>query len=539
MSLLMMLFRLVGGWLVLAAFASVVSGLSNASLLAVINHSLTLPPGGLADVALQFVLLAALMLGTRVLAETLFMWLGQKVKATLRKDVVDHVSETAWAQLEKTGMAKAVSILTQDLDTLVVFFVSLPGLLIYGAAIIGCLIYLGTLSWQVLLLALLVLGLGAMGYRAAHGKALGLLRSSRQREDTLIAQCKKLFDGGREFRLNPSRRRHFVDGPLSENIEAVRIERTRGYVFYGLAKSWGSVLFFAFIGVVLYWLRESLALSSAVMTGYTMIFLYMIVPVEGVLSALPTVTSARIALQRIAQLKTDLPQEKLLPLKSPPRFDGLELADIRYEYQGEEGERFTLGPLNLRFTQGELVFLVGGNGSGKTTLANLLVGLYPPDSGDLRLNGRLITPEQREIYRQHFAVVFNDFFLFDDVDNVHERTADQVNKLLHLLKLDHKVAFRGGRFSTTALSQGQRKRLALLQAWLENRPFYLFDEWAADQDPGFKEVFYKVLLPMLKAEGKTVLAITHDDRYFPLADRLIKLESGQVVADSVLRPLSA
>ncbi|EKF0976781.1 DDE-type integrase/transposase/recombinase [Salmonella enterica] len=130
---------------------------------------------------------------------------------------------------------------------------------------------------------------------------------------------------------------------------------------------------------------------------------------------------------------------------------------------------------------------------------------------------------------QYCSVIFSDFFLFDDVAFVTDRTQEQVEHLLDLLKLSYKVSFHNGRFSTVALSQGQRKRLALLQSWLEDRPIYLFDEWAADQDPEFKAVFYLELLPMLKAEGKTVIAITHDDRYFHLADRLINLESGQIV----------
>lgn len=126
-------------------------------------------------------------------------------------------------------------------------------------------------------------------------------------------------------------------------------------------------------------------------------------------------------------------------------------------------------------------------------------------------------------------MIFSDFFLFDDVAFVTDRTQEQVEHLLDLLKLSHKVSFHNGRISTVTLSQRQRKRLALLQSWLEDHPSYLFDEWAADQDPEFKAVFYLELLPMLKAEGKTVIAITHDDRYFHLADRLIKLESGQIV----------
>jgi putative ATP-binding cassette transporter len=254
------------------------------------------------------------------------------------------------------------------------------------------------------------IALGTLGYRAAHGRAIGLLRRSRQREDTLIQQCKKLFDGGREYRLNAARRQRFVYGELADNIEAVRRERTSGYVLYGLATSWGSILFFAFIGLVLFGLRDSLTLDPAAITGYVMIFLYMIVPVEGVLSSLPTIASARVALQRVQHLRDHLPpEEPQRPLPAVP-FRSLTLQEVRYQYQGEDGERFTLGPLNLQFTPGELVFVVGGNGSGKTTLANLLVGLYPPDSGAILLNGSKIAADQQAGYRQLFSVVFSDFF---------------------------------------------------------------------------------------------------------------------------------
>jgi ABC-type siderophore export system, fused ATPase and permease components len=109
------------------------------------------------------------------------------------------------------------------------------------------------------------------------------------------------------------------------------------------------------------------------------------------------------------------------------------------------------------------------------------------------------------------------------------RWNDDAQALLAALQLTQKVTLKEGKFSTLALSTGQRKRLALLVAWLEDRPFYLFDEWAADQDPAFREVFYHQLLPALTARGKAVVVITHDDRYFHLADRCLKLEWGQLV----------
>jgi len=179
------------------------------------------------------------------------------------------------------------------------------------------------------------------------------------------------------------------------------------------------------------------------------------------------------------------------------------------------------------------VFLIGGNGSGKSTLAKVITGLYPPAGGEIRLNGRVIGDHNRDEYRQSFSTVFADFFLFDRIMGAAPGADDgRAREYLEKLHLNHKVSIENGVFSTTQLSQGQRKRLALLCAYLEDRPFYLFDEWASDQDPLFKDVFYTKLLPELRSRRKAVLVISHDDRYFPCADRLIKLDYGRITGES-------
>ncbi len=202
-----------------------------------------------------------------------------------------------------------------------------------------------------------------------------------------------------------------------------------------------------------------------------------------------------------------------------------------------EDSKFVLGPIDLSFQPGELVFLVGGNGSGKSTLAKILTGLYLPEAGEILLDGKPVDHKNRDQYRQLFSAVFADFYLFDSLIGLRGSDLDaKARQYLKLLHLNHKVSVQNGALSTTAVSQGQRKRLALLTAYLEDRPFYLFDEWASDQDPYFKKIFYTQLLPELKARGKTVLVITHDDRYFDLADRIIKLDYGKIVTDSDPEP---
>jgi putative ATP-binding cassette transporter len=250
---------------------------------------------------------------------------------------------------------------------------------------------------------------------------------------------------------------------------------------------------------------------------------------------------ANVALNKIETLGLTLASQETeqrlaLPAstetETPP--PSLELRGVTHAYHRErENSSFTLGPINFTFESGELIFLTGGNGSGKTTLIKLITGLYLPEAGEVRLDGQPVTPATLENYRQHFATVFSDFYLFESLLGVDSPEVDaRALEYLKQLHLDHKVQIRDGALSTTALSQGQRKRLALLVAYLEDRPFYVFDEWAADQDPHFKDIFYYQILPALKARGKTVIVISHDDRYYPVADRVIKLENGSISDDT-------
>jgi len=521
------------GWLLFTALAcSLISGLSNAWLLALINQALTASDAARIALALQFVAGVILMLITRTLSQYLFMSMGQQAKATLRLRTVRRIADASFSALEQQGREKSLAVLTQDLDQIVVFFVTLPGLLTYSAVIVGCLAYLGWLSVPVMLIAIVTIVVGSLGFVWVNRRAMTLLKNSRRREDGLLKHFNALFAGAKELRLHRERKQAFLSDALEITIEQVRVERTRGYVLYALANIWGSVFFFAFIGVVLFLLTSVMQLAGAVLSGFAMIFLYMIVPIEGLLSALPSLGTARVALERIDKVSQSLPAEVgYQPVQRQPMMS-IELRDVAHQYFNEQHQSmFRLGPLSLNFKPGELVYLIGGNGSGKTTLAKLIVGLYPPENGQILLNGVVVSDEARDNYRQLFSAVFSDFHLFDDLQGLDPADLDQrATQLIQALQLSHKVAVKEGQFSTLALSTGQRKRLALVVAYLEDRPFYLFDEWAADQDPTFKNVFYQQLLPALKARGKTVLVITHDDRYFHLADRCIKLEFGQLVA---------
>ena len=191
--------------------------------------------------------------------------------------------------------------------------------------------------------------------------------------------------------------------------------------------------------------------------------------------------------------------------------------------------------MDFEIRSGEIVFIVGGNGSGKSTLLMLVLGLYKATEGRICLNGHTLDESNRESYQQLFSAVLADFHLFEELSykqdpQLSRRTAEY----LKLLQLDHRVEVQSGRYSTVALSSGQRKRLALVSAYLEDRPIYVFDEWAADQDPEFRSLFYRTLLPDLRAAGKAVIAITHDEFYFDTADRVVRMADGRVEVEAAL-----
>ncbi|WP_287812260.1 cyclic peptide export ABC transporter, partial [Pseudomonas sp.] len=263
-------------------------------------------------------------------------------------------------------------------------------------------------------------------------------------------------------------------------------------------------------------------------------------PLEYLVGTLPIVSRAQIAFRRIADLSEQFssPEPHLL-LEDRANTLGslrtLELDNVRYTFAPVEGSApFSLGPVNLHIEQGDIVFIVGENGCGKTTLIKLLLGLYPPQHGEIRIDGRAIDAQNRDDYRQLFTTIFSDYYLFDDPFLGAKQVPESAEVYLKRLEIAHKVSIRDGRFTTTDLSTGQRKRLALINAWLEERPVLVFDEWAADQDPTFRRIFYTELLPELKRLGKTIIVISHDDRYFDVADHLVRMEAGKVVVENCL-----
>jgi putative ATP-binding cassette transporter len=520
-----------------AVVAGLVSGLCSAGLIAVISTGLSRADLPRILLAVAFVGLVVGKVATNALARLLLNRFSQRTLTDLCRELSRQVLATPLGPLEHIGIPRILTTLTEDVAVLGWAAQNIPSVATHAAVLLGCAIYLGWLSWPVLLAVCLFMIAGAFGYRILTARAYRHLQHARDTRDLLFQHFRGLTEGMKELKLHSDRRKAFLSERIDTATEALKRDAMAGIRRHLTADAWSQVLFYGLLGGLLFAAPAATALSTEAQTGYLLTALYMMSPVWGVMEAWPIIARAQISLEKVRALGLSLGNtgtvvvpESRLP---PARWDRLELDGVTFAYPADvDGRTFTLGPIDLALHQGELVFLVGGNGSGKSTFVKVLSGLYSPQVGTIRLNGQAITDKSREGYCEYFSVIFSDFYLFDTLLGLRGPDLDaRAGRYLIELELDDKVQIKDGAFSTTALSQGQRKRLALLTAFLEDRPIYVFDEWAADQDPHYREIFYRRLLPDLKARGKTVVVISHDDRYYHLGDRIIRLEYGKIGAD--------
>jgi putative ATP-binding cassette transporter len=519
----------------LAVVLGALSGLANTGLIAIINHALSAVRRPGASWVWIFAGLCVVAGIARVFSATLVVQVGARLATELQVSLSRRILAAPLRLLEEIGSHRLLASLVDDVNTVSDAITIVPTTLINSIVVLGCLAYLGWLSPSLLGGVLVVMAIGVLTYQLALHAGYARQRRAREMADELFRHLRGLTLGTKELKTGRRRREDFID-LLEISAQRFRGMRVTAQRIFNIAASWGNLLFFLAIGLILLLPSGTSLLGHETRNGFVLVLLYMSGPLQAVLNSVPMISQSAVALRKIESLGISLlASEDIRPAtaaEQKPSWQRLELVGATHTYVRDDGA-FTLGPLDLAFEPGELIFVVGGNGSGKTTFAKLLVGLYLPEAGEIRLNGKPVQAEQLDAYRHLFAIVFSDFYLFEKLLGLSPTEVDAAAGYIAKLRLAHQVRIQNGAFSTTALSQGQRKRLALIAALLEDRAMYVFDEWAADQDPEFKVFFYCQILPELMARGKTVFVITHDDRFFDLASRVVKLEDGRVVSDRV------
>jgi putative ATP-binding cassette transporter len=362
----------------------------------------------------------------------------------------------------------------------------------------------------------------------------GLHEASRC-EDDLFTSLTGILKGFKELRINRLKSDDLFEefGGTARRVRDVRthvmMQFTNNIVFV-------EAFFQALVGAIVFILPVLSPSFSGSIVKIVAAVLFLVGPLSNVVMMIPVLSQVHVTVDNIRRLETKL-DECLAGSATgeEDQIDGLagfseiRLNGVGFTYQAPDGSAsFQLGPADAVVHRGELLFLVGGNGSGKTTFMKLLTALYLPDQGSISVGGAEVTPRNAQSYRNLFSAIFSDFHLFDKLYGLRAADPARVDELLRQMEISTKTAYRDGRFSNINLSTGQRKRLALVVAYLEDKPVYVFDEVAADQDPHFRTYFYEVMLADLKKAGKTVIAVSHDDRYFHVADRVLRMEYGQL-----------
>lgn len=469
-----------------------------------------------------------------LLAHILLAFIACEIIAELRESLVIQIISTRHSKLELAGKGKLLTTLTDDVANIAESLVIAPQFIFNFFNIVLCSIYLIYLSptaftyFSAVLLAgvILTILISNQGNRA--------FEIYRELKNKYHANLHVMFDGSKEISINENRRNHFLDREIIPSIENLKTAERRHEVYWNISQNWASMFLFAGLGIAVIATRNTGTDSTALTMTYFIVITFLAGPIEFVINSISDISKALISSKAIAKLKLQEPE----PIQKPPLntipndWNSIHFEAVSYQAANEiADDSFVFGPISLTIKRGEIIFITGGNGSGKSTFGKLLVGLYNRNSGEIRIDEEVISERNEPEYRSLFSTVFSDYYLFSSLIDRNGLTASDEEVYPHLIRLGliDKLKVEHGYMSTTALSQGQRKRLALLQAWLQDTPIYLFDEWTADQDPYFREEFYKDILPLMQQQGKTLIVISHDDRYFNLADRIYKFELGKLV----------
>jgi putative ATP-binding cassette transporter len=467
-----------------------------------------------------------------------------------RLRLFDAVRKSDLVTVEKIGRAALNSVLVQDTQALG----GILPLLAIGAQQAVMLLFLGFyLAWLSPLACLMAFGCAGLAVAVRNARVQGF---RRQLQETAAAEAEvfdgltDLLHGFKEVRMSRPRADALV-GAIGRASAKARQVNIATKTQWGRNFSLTEVMFYALIGLMVFAVPLLTSDFYKVVVPATTAALFIVGPVSTVAYVMPMMTQAELALANIEGMEQRLRAaaeqvEAASPVadsaantatETATETDGsgfsdpgrIALSGARFAYRdGQDTPLFSIGPLDAEFRAGEITFITGGNGSGKSTMLRLLTGLMPLDAGALRVDGRPVPAGRMQEWRDNISAIFSDYHLSRRLYGVGEVTNQQVAPLLDRLEMHDKVTVVDGCFSTTNLSTGQRKRLALVVAWLEDKKVIVLDEWAADQDPHFRHIFYEELLPDLKAKGKIVICVTHDDRWFHHADHTYHMNEGRL-----------
>lgn len=446
---------------------------------------------------------------------------------TYRKGIITRLLQSDFLELKK-HRHKLQTVLTEDVKDVAVASVNLVDFVISIVTALCVFVYLAFLSLPFFVVTVVVSAAGIALYRLSENVNAGYISSGRQKVDAFHQYLNEIVGGFKEIKMDEEKGTvlYRLIKKTGDEATALNAKAFKGYLNNSMI---GQLFFYLLIAFLIAFLGRYLNLETPVIVNFLFALLFLIGPLELIMSQIPDLSKGLVALDRIDAVNADFAEPREPARAVPvPEFESLKVINLSYRYEAVSADiPFQCGPLNFEVSRGEVVFISGGNGSGKTTFIHLLLSLLSPGGGGVLINGsENLFQHDKKAYRSLFCPVFSDFFLFQQLYGLADPPESTVAEYFNLFEIDHKVSFSSGRFSTTGLSSGQRKRLALIACLLEGKPILVLDEWAADQDPAFRKKFYMEIIPFLKRKGLTIIAITHDEAYFDQCDKRYHMDLG-------------
>jgi putative pyoverdin transport system ATP-binding/permease protein len=515
-----------------------VSGISSAALLAIINIGAETANMGYVNfrIFLLFLIGMALFFYSKRHVMNQSRIIFENLTSKICKRQIDKLRHAHMQDLEKMGQSEIYSRITKELDT-ITHFSPIVVDAAQGAVLVSfSLVYLYVLSKMTFLLMIGATVLGSFFFLFKQKEITTYTEQSTQKEIELFTGLSHILDGFKEIKLDQAKNNALMNyiTQLADQTKELKIKSGLASNFYFI---FSQISLYLMLGAVVFVLPHFSPTYPEVVIKTTVAILFMMGSLEHMVGVLPHYANINVAVRNIYALEDELDRiderHRGVNLNGSTDFRGFQkigFDSIFFHYKDAfEQPLFSIGPLNFHIDANETVFIIGGNGSGKSTFIKVLTGLYFPESGSIQIDDRNVSYSNFAAYRNLFGGVLSEFHLFDRLYGLEEVDEVKLNEWLKIMQLDHKTSFVDGRFTSLDLSSGQRARLALITTLMEDKPVYVLDEWAAAQDPEFRQYFYEVILADLKKAGKTVLVVSHDDRYFHIPDRILKMEYGKIV----------
>ncbi|EAI7248358.1 multidrug ABC transporter permease/ATP-binding protein [Campylobacter lari] len=475
-------------------------------------------------IIVYFMLLLLVFFASSSFVEFSLSIFGQNFIFKMQRRIVKQILDTNILSILNTTKAKILASLNNDVRSISFGLLKLPEFIQSSVLIICTSAYIAYLSLEIFFLCLVWIICVFLVDNFLMSKVYFYFKNARENDDALQKNYQNILQGHKELTLNPLRAKCYYENEFEKNALKKKKSSTMGNILHILSNNWSNSAMLALVGVEFYMALNYKFASLQSATTIALSILFLRAPLGAMIGSFPTLMMAKIALDKILNLNLENYTHEFKIGQSSKAWQKLYFKNVSFAYN----EKFALKPINLELKKGECVFLIGKNGSGKSTFSMILAGLFTDFKGDIFLDNEKITKKNIYEYRSLVSAIFSDFHLFEHILEDDKFSKEDLAYWLEILELNEKVEFIENTFNTIKLSAGQKKRLAMLNALLEKRDILILDEWAADQDPMFRKFFYTKLLPLLKQKGITIFAITHDDVYFDMADRILLAQNGQI-----------